>query len=147
MTSLLKKLKATSPKLADMMGDIYLFAVVKRVDLENKWDLVFSASKITADNDDADLRNFIDLMKIDLSEDFFSIESILVLPVTSSIVHDIVLSVNEAGLTKMQPSSLYISENITINEITLIEFNVEANKLVQRKTNNKQVKEVATNFD
>lgn len=99
---------------------VILIAVIKRTDLDKKWDILLSASWVKKPNDEDDLLYLIKILRAGLSDDFDYVSKILVLPPQEQFIQDIVKSIKDAKLPDGWEGELKINDNFIINEIGLV---------------------------
>ncbi len=121
MNEILKKLKKVQDSIIsdDKFGKIFLFAIIERVNLENKWDIVISAERLTGNNEKEDLTYVIEQLKKEFENDLGFLSQI-VLTKSDDFVKDFARALNKVEIKEGEVLNLKLLDNFIIKHAYVI---------------------------
>lgn len=131
MTFLLDKFKSIVNKIMSEKGSLDFFAVIKRFDAEDKWDVVLSADWIEQSNKQEDLIYIIEIIREEYFGKIDFISKILSFNPSEAFITDIALAVTKNDIPEGHKGELLVSDDLLISEIHIIRLNSDKYRLVK----------------
>lgn len=120
-------------------GQVFLFALIKRTDIEDKWDILISADWIKKNNDQTDLVEIIKILRSEFASDLDFLSKIVLLVKEEPIVTDIARAIKQYSLPEGYVGELRIDDSFTIEEINLV--HIDLNNFDVSKSEIEEVRE------
>ncbi len=120
MTFILDKFKSIVDKIISDKDTLDFFAVIKRFDIEDKWDVVLSAEWIKQSNNQEDLVYIIELLKNEYDDKIDFVSRLLTFSPDEKFITDIAESVTRNNLNEGYRGEIVVSEDLIISEINII---------------------------
>ena len=125
MKEYIEKLKKIEEKiLKEKEGNIYFFGILKRTDVENKWDIVISADWIEQSDTEKDLIYVIDAIKVEFNGNLDFLSKIVLLAPTEEFIRSLLKAIARNKMTTGEIQNLKITSDITIKELLVISSDV-----------------------
>lgn len=142
MSEIIEKLKRLSNLLNQegFLGEIILFVLIKRTDLENKSDIIISATGIQKNNSQEDLKYLIEKVKEVFNNELSFLSEIYLLTKEEKFIVDLANALPAVQLDSVV-YDLQLNENFLIEQMYVITSNFSQLNLVKDL---KQTESVAT---
>lgn len=128
MTFLTSKFNKIKDKILSEKGSLDFFVVIKRFDIDNKWDLLISGEWITESNLQADLVYVIELLKSEYEDKIDFISKILLLAPNEDFINDLAKAVITQDIPMGYKGELLVDTDTLISEINILYFNSDKYK-------------------
>lgn len=120
MKSVIEQLKVIENLIIKEKGEnLYFLGLIKRYDLDNKWDLLVIADWIAENNSHSDLEYLIIALKKHLGSEFSVIEDILTISPTALLSSELKKAFDSNEIELYKESQIYIFDDVKINLIAI----------------------------
>jgi hypothetical protein len=125
MTFRIEKLKIIGSILSSKLGGVFLLMLIRRTDLEDKWDLIISAEKIVDDNLRSDIKIVLESIKSNSENILDQIADVLTLGKENNLLNTLVRTIKEEQIPEEFNDSLKLDSGIVLREVFVISLNLE----------------------
>lgn len=125
MTLRTEKLKIINDILTSKIGKVFLMVLVRRTDLENKWDLVVSAEKIKDDNLRSDIKIVLEAIKMSSENILDDVADVLTLSKENYLFNTLLRTIEEEKVPEGFNDTLKLEGGVILKEILVVTLNLE----------------------
>lgn len=129
MDEIILKLNKVKDSLVtdDVLGTLFFFGLIKRVDLDDKWDILISSSKLLKNNSEKDLTYVINQLKKEFGDDINFLSRIVLLMSNEGFIADMARAIEQYSIEEgKEIIDLKIAEDFTIKQMYIICLNFES---------------------
>jgi hypothetical protein len=132
MNEIIEKLNIAKDRIISERGNtLKIFVLIRRFDLENKWDLIIGADWAEERNKEKDLIFFIEILKKSFDNNLNFLSQIEILNTHEIFIQQISRAIIEQGFEEETDiSDLRISPNFLVGEIYIIKFDMDEEDLI-----------------
>lgn len=128
MNELLEKLNNVKNSILSEKKDsiFYLFGLVERVDLENKWDLLISTNWLEKENQEKDLVFFIEKIKAEFGSNFDFISKIVLFTADEEFLLALGRALEKEKASEKEFFNIKLVDNLALKHLYVLERNFES---------------------